>query len=124
MKLLLDTHVVIWGLSDATRLPGPVREAITDVSNTVMLSAVTVWEVSIKAGTGKLRTASGWPRRLLDAGAVPLPVTLDHAEAVAGLPLHHRDPFDRMLVAQAMTEGAAIVSRDEALRAYGVEVIW
>jgi PIN domain nuclease of toxin-antitoxin system len=83
-----------------------------------------VWEVAIKRSLGKLDVPSGFARELLDGGAVPLPISIDHARAVRTLPWHHRDPFDRLLVAQATLEDAVIVSHDEKLRPYGVQVEW
>ena len=90
----------------------------------MLLSAVVVWEVAIKRSLGKLESPDHFGPTVLRAGAWPLPVTLDHAAAVERLPWHHRDPFDRLLVAQASAEGASLVSADEALRAYDVPVIW
>ena len=90
----------------------------------VLLSAAVVWEVSIKRSLGKLDAPDGFAAMLLDAGAVPLPVGIEHARAVRSLPWHHRDPFDRLLVAQAALEDAALVSSDGRLRAYGVQVMW
>ncbi len=90
----------------------------------MLLSAAVVWEVAIKRTLGKLEAPEDLAATLLGAGAIALPVSLEHAHAVAALPLHHRDPFDRMLVAQAQLERAVIVSRDEALRPYGVPLAW
>ena len=97
---------------------------LTDSSNRVLLSAAVVWEVAIKRTLGRLDAPEGFAQTLLDAGAVALPVTLAHAEAVESLTWHHRDPFDRMLVAQATVEGAVLLSGDEALRAYDVPIVW
>lgn len=97
---------------------------LTDASNEVMLSAAVVWEVAIKRSLGKLDAPDGFAGLLLDAGAVPLAVSIDHARAVRALPWHHRDPFDRLLVAQATLEDAVLVSSDERLHAYDVQVIW
>ncbi len=83
-----------------------------------------IWEISIKRSLGKLDAPAGLASALLDAGAHPLPVTIEHAAVVERLPWHHRDPFDRLLVAQASVELAALVSRDVALGAYGVTVLW
>lgn len=124
MKLLLDTHAALWWLSDDERIGADVARAITADANQVLISAVVVWEVAIKRSLGKLDAPPDLAPTLLQAGAQPLPVTLDHAAAVGELPWHHRDPFDRLLVAQALTEDAAIVSRDEPLSAYGVTIIW
>jgi PIN domain nuclease of toxin-antitoxin system len=124
LKLLLDTHTVLWFLSDDERLSDNARQHLTDASNRVLLSAAVVWEIAVKRSLGKLEVPGRYLSLLLDAGAQALPVSLDHAAAVEHLPPHHRDPFDRMLVAQATIEGAALVSRDEALRPYGVTLLW
>jgi PIN domain nuclease of toxin-antitoxin system len=97
---------------------------LTDDTNRVLLSAVVVWEVAVKRSLGKLKSPGDLAPTLLAAGAQPLPIGLDHAAAVETLPWHHRDPFDRMLVAQASIEGAALVSHDEVMRAYGVTLVW
>ena len=124
MKLLLDTHAALWFLSRDRRLSDHADRHLTDGSNQVLLSAAVVWEVSIKRSLGKLEVPEEYLSLLLDGGADPLHVSLEHAAAVASLPLHHRDPFDRILVAQAGIEGAAIVSRDDRLRPYGVTLVW
>ena len=124
MKLLLDTHAALWFLSGDERLgQGAVRH-LTDDANRVLLSAAVVWEVAVKRSLGKLAVPQEYVSLLLGAGVQALAVSIDHAAAVEGLPWHHRDPFDRMLVAQASIEGAALVSRDDALRPYGVTLIW
>lgn len=95
-----------------------------DASSTALLSAAVVWEVALKRSLGKLGAPTDLVAVMLSAGAQALPVTIEHAEAVGALPWHHRDPFDRILVAQAMVEGAALVTDDGALARYGVPVIW
>ena len=124
MKLLLDTHAALWWLSEDERFGEATAVQLTDETNQVLLSAVVVWEVAIKRSLGKLETPENFASTLLDAGLQPLPISLDHAAAVEQLPWHHRDPFDRVLVAQASIEGAAVVSHDEALRPYGVTLVW
>ena len=124
MRLLLDTHAALWFLAGDERLSAAAKEHLTDGSNRVLLSAVVVWEVAIKRSLGKLTVPERYLSLLLDAGVQPLPVSLEHAAAVEQLPPHHRDPFDRMLIAQAGIEGAALVSRDQALRPYGITLIW
>jgi PIN domain nuclease of toxin-antitoxin system len=96
---------------------------LADPAHDVYLSAAVVWEVSIKRATGKLK-APDFTETAREGGVIPLPITIEHAEAAGALPLHHRDPFDRMLIAQARIEAAAIVSADPALRAYDVRVEW
>ena len=124
MKLLLDTHAALWWLSDDERFGEAAARGLDDAANQVMLSAVVVWEVAIKRSLGKLDAPADFAPTLLEAGAVPLAVALDHAAAVGELPWHHRDPFDRLLVAQAAAEAAVVVSRDDAFRPYGVPVLW
>jgi len=124
VKLLLDTHTALWLLEGDERLSENAHRHITDASNRVLLSAAVVWEISIKRSLGKLDAPAQYLSLLVDAGVQPLPVGLDHAAAVDALPWHHRDPFDRLLVAQAQLEGAALVSRDPALEPYGVTLIW
>jgi PIN domain nuclease of toxin-antitoxin system len=124
LKLLLDTHAALWWLSGDERFGEQAAHHLTDEKNQVLLSAAVVWEVAIKRSMGRLDAPEDLAPALLDAGVQALAVTVDHAAAVEHLPWHHRDPFDRMLVAQASIEGAAIVSRDASLRPYGVALIW
>jgi PIN domain nuclease of toxin-antitoxin system len=122
--LLLDTHAALWFLGGDERLGADAKRHLLDDTNRVLLSAAVVWEISIKRSLGKLVVPSEYRSLLLDAGVQPLPVTLEHAAAVEDLPWHHRDPFDRMLVAQAGVERAALVSLDQALAPYDVTVVW
>ncbi len=124
MKLLLDTHAALWWLADDARLGPGAERHLSDETNRILLSAVVIWEVAIKRSLGKLQAPTGLAPTLLAAGAHPLAITLDHAAAVESLPWHHRDPFDRLLVAQALTEGAAIVSQDDRMQPYGVPLVW
>lgn len=118
MKLLLDTHVVLWVLRDARELSAGARSMIGN-AEAVYVSSVSWWEASIKAAAGKLPIEPArLQARALDAGFRPLPVTWPHALAIGGLPLLHRDPFDRMLVAQAVSEPLHLLTHDAALRAY------
>lgn len=124
MKLLLDTHAALWWLADDGRLGRRAEELIGDDSNRTLLSAAVVWEVAIKRALGKLDAPDEFSATLLGAGARALPISLDHAEAAGALPWHHRDPFDRLLVAQANLESAVLVSNDEALPPYGAPMVW
>jgi PIN domain nuclease of toxin-antitoxin system len=124
LKLLLDTHAALWWLSGDERFGENAERQLTDDTNLVMLSAAVVWEVAIKSSLGKLDAPEDFAPTLLGAGVHALGVSLRHAAAVEHLPWHHRDPFDRLLVAQASIEGAAVVSRDDALRAYDVTLVW
>jgi PIN domain nuclease of toxin-antitoxin system len=124
VKLLLDTHAALWFLTDDDRMGENAKQHLSDDSNQVLLSAAVVWEIAIKRALGKLVAPKEYLSLLLGADVQPLPISVDHAEAVEELPAHHGDPFDRMLVAQALLEGAAIVSRDEVLRRYGATLVW
>jgi PIN domain nuclease of toxin-antitoxin system len=116
---------VLWLLAGDERLSPPARAAIGASRRPLTVSAVSLWEVAIKRSLGKLRAPADLSRQLAALGQVELlPVSPLHAEAVGELPWHHRDPFDRMLVAQARMEKLAIVSSDAAFAQYGVDVIW
>ena len=121
MKVLLDTHVVVWASHQSVRL-GADRQLIADADQR-LLSAVCVWELAIKQRLGKLSVGSDvrtWTRRVTTELALDhLPVTAEHAAAVEHLPDVHRDPFDRLLVAQALAEGAVLLTADDRLAGYG-----
>jgi PIN domain nuclease of toxin-antitoxin system len=121
VKLLLDTHLLLWAASEPHRLPAAASALISDPANALAFSAASLWEVAIKAGLGRadFRADAALLRRgLLDNGYEELAVTGAHAAAVAGLPPLHRDPFDRMLVAQARIEGLLLVTADPVVAAY------
>jgi PIN domain nuclease of toxin-antitoxin system len=122
MKLLLDTHAVLWWLADADLDPQAL-DAIADPGNLVFVSAASVWEAAIKAGLGKLDIPEPLDVAFRDDGFEPMPIAFAHAERAGGLPVHHRDPFDRMLIAQAQIEGLTIVTRDPAFAPYDVTVL-
>lgn len=124
-RLLLDTNVALWLLlGDRHRFSEAAVQALEDTTNEVALSAVTVWEIAVKRSLGKVTLPDGWEVSLGRLGFDPMPVTAIHAAAVERLPWHHRDPFDRLLVAQASTEGCALVTADRRLPAYDVEILW
>jgi PIN domain nuclease of toxin-antitoxin system len=123
MNLLLDTHAVLWWQGDDRRLPKAARAAIA-TADVVWVSAASGWEVAIKQGLGRLRLAEPFAVTVAADDFTELPMTLAHAARLATLPPRHRDPFDRMLVAQALIEKATLVSKDRALAAYGVDVLW
>ncbi len=123
MNLLLDTHTVLWWLDDDSTLAQPARNAIADPENTVFLSAVVVWEIRIKEAIGKLELPPDFRSVLDEQPFMHLPVTVEHAHAVAELPPIHRDPFDRMLAAQARSERMIVATRDAVFADYGVGVI-
>jgi PIN domain nuclease of toxin-antitoxin system len=121
LKLLLDTHAVIWFTEDAPQLSTSAAAAIEDPGNDILLSAVVAWEIAIKRGLGKLLVANNYVDVMLAAGSREIPVGIAHAQKVESLLPHH---FDRLLVAQAMAEGAAIVTNDQRIRRYDVSVLW
>ena len=122
-RLLLDSHVLLWALSDVPRLRVDARDLIADSSNYVAVSAVSVWELRIKAAQGKLSVPDTLEEAIRRSGFAELPITFDHAKRAAVLPAVHGDPFDRMLVAQAQIEKLEIVTRDRILVEYGVGVV-
>ena len=124
-SLLVDTNVIVWLLlGDRSRVSETARHALEDERNSVAVSAATVWEIAIKRSLGKLTIEDRWARALTGLGFDALPVTAIHAEAVEHLPWHHRDPFDRLLIAQAATEGLELVTADPRFAAYGGAVVW
>lgn len=125
MRLLLDTHALLWALSAPTRLPAPTSAAIRDPSNAVYVSAASVWEIAIKTALGRLTAdLDEIVQSVVAVGFEEVPVTLLHARRVFALPPHHRDPFDRMLVAQALEEGLTVVTRDPSFAPYRVPTAW
>lgn len=122
MKLLLDTHVWLWFVRGDATLPRAFDAAVRDPANAVVLSIVSTWEVQIKTATGKLEIERPIDQFLDDAVLHfdLLDISMRHVRALATLPLHHRDPFDRMLVAQARTDGLTLMTVDPLVRAYGV----
>ena len=127
MTFLLDTHTLLWWLEGSSKLGPQANAVISNPKSGVWISAATAWEIAIKAGLGRLDLGEPpevcLPRELARSGFLPLPVTFEHALAVRSLPLHHADPFDRMLVAQALSEGLAIMTTDAAISEYNVPTI-
>jgi PIN domain nuclease of toxin-antitoxin system len=128
MKLLLDTHTLIWAADDPARIPAAAMTLLANASNERLVSIASLWEISIKVGLGRLPLSlpfRPWiDKAIADLGLVVLPITLDHAERQAGLPWHHRDPFDRLLVAQSLVEGIPLVSVEVLFDQYGVSRVW
>ena len=123
-QLLLDTHVALWALSSPSMLSPKVRAAIEDPRNTVLVSAVSVWEVAIKNAMGKLSAPTEFAEECRRAGFDPLDITFEHATAAGALPMHHADPFDRMLIAQAIEERLELVSKDRVFADYeGIRLV-
>ncbi|MDY0000167.1 MAG: type II toxin-antitoxin system VapC family toxin [Polyangia bacterium] len=123
MNLLLDTHVLLWAFEDDRRLGRGAREAIVDGGNIVFVSAVSAWEITIKKALGKLRAPDGFLEELARHRFTPLEVTIEHALAVGRLPPLHQDPFDRLLLAQAVEEQLTLVTHDRRLEAYGGSIL-
>jgi PIN domain nuclease of toxin-antitoxin system len=119
VKILLDTHILLWWLDNSPALSENFRKLIRDPENTVFISAVTLWEIWLKQSLGKLKLPSNFKELLVMEVFENLALTARQAAAVAELPWHHRDPFDRMLVAQAQVERLTLLSADRHLAAYG-----
>ena len=123
MRVLLDTHALLWWLSDDRRLGGKARAAISDPGNDVLASAVSLWEIVVKLRIGKLEARIGAiERAIIRDGFHRLPITPPHLAALGTLPIHHRDPFDHMLIAQAITEDAVFLSEDKNAASYPVQL--
>ena len=123
MRLLLDTHVVLWSLTEPLKLRGETREALEDAQNDVFVSAVSGWEIAVKRALGKLEAPDDLEAGVRQQGFLPLHLTFLHAERAGALPPHHGDPFDRMLVAQAQVEGLVVVTRDARIPLYGIRTM-
>ncbi len=127
MRLLLDTHALIWHREGSAQLSATARAMIADPDNQVIISIATLWEMSIKRSLGKLKTVKS-PSEILDiyraGGAELLSIAPEHIAAVESLPWHHRDPFDRMLIAQAKVEKLILITRDEAFGHYAIAQVW
>ena len=128
LRLLLDTHALLWWLFDSPQLSPRVRGELADPSNKILVSAATVWEITTKHRLGKLGGVdalvddmAGW---VLRAGFTELPVSLRHGQAAGSWPHAHRDPFDRMLAAQSAIEGLPLVTQDPAFEEFGLELVW
>lgn len=128
MNILLDSHALLWWLDDDKRLSRRARSVIANADNTVCVSAASVWEIAIKTTLGKLADPDGavprLPAILMERGMIALPISPTHAIEAASLPPIHRDPFDRMLVAQSKLESLALVTNDPVIKRYGVKTVW
>jgi PIN domain nuclease of toxin-antitoxin system len=128
MRLLLDTHTFLWWVNESSRLSKRALQAIGDADRPCLFSVASCWEMAIKAGSGKLKlpftVARFVSEQLAANGFLPLSIELAHAARVAELPVHHRDPFDRLLAAQALEEDLTIISADSIFKRYGVRRIW
>ena len=128
MKLLLDTHAFLWWVGASRGLSRRARSAVGSGRNECLVSLATAWEIAIKVSLGSLRVEGALdrflPEQLAANGFRPLAIDLKHAARVATLPFHHRDPFDRLLVAQALEEDLAVVTADPVFATYGVNRVW
>ncbi|MEZ4862655.1 MAG: type II toxin-antitoxin system VapC family toxin [Caldilineaceae bacterium] len=128
MHIIVDTHSFLWFLSGSAELSNDARQIIADTNNQVSVSVAALWEIAIKVNIGKLELTRPFhefiPEQLAVTKIEILPITLEHLAIVANLPLHHRDPFDRLLIAQAIAESLPIVSKDSIFPQYGINLIW
>lgn len=128
MKLLLDTHAFLWWVAASGELSRKAQSTVASARNECFVSVASGWEIAIEASLGKLRIDGALdrflPEQLAANGFQPLAIDLKHAARVATLPFHHRDPFDRLLVAQALEEGLAVVTADPVFATYGVNRVW
>lgn len=123
MQLLLDTHALIWWLSNNPTLSAKTKKVIANPNNIVFVSAASAWEIAIKKSLGKLQAPDDLKEQVEVQRFTPLDINIDHALTVEKLPKHHRDPFDRILIAQAMSENLIIITRDRKFTAYKIKTI-
>jgi PIN domain nuclease of toxin-antitoxin system len=124
VRYLLDTHVLLWWIADDPKLRADTRKTVTDSDHDIVVSTASIWEAAIKRAVGKLQYETPVLLDTLRRSSLRvLPITTEHALAAGDLPRHHDDPFDRMLVAQALAEGLTLITRDARLRAYQVAII-
>ena len=128
MKVLLDTHALLWMITDDEKLSDKAKNIFLDQDSQLFFSAASLWEMSIKISLGKLRLIPDWlntVKRELTANSIRwLPIEITHCAAIEHLPFHHRDPFDRMLIAQAMTENMVLMSCDSHFSSYSIHCVW
>ena len=124
MRLLLDTHALLWALADSDELSADARAAIIDPDNQILVSATSAIEIAIKRSLGKLEAPDNLMEAVEETGLLPITVDFATASRLARLPFHHRDPFDRLLIAQALAEDVPIVTRDRAFEPYPVTTLW
>lgn len=122
MNILLDTHIVLWWLMDDENLPEMHRKIISNPNNFCYISAATIWEISIKSKLGKLKISKNYTDELVKEGFLKLPVNWQHSKGVRDLPFIHRDPFDRLLIAQAQIENLTLLTVDENIKKYKIDV--
>jgi PIN domain nuclease of toxin-antitoxin system len=123
-QLLLDSHALLWWLGDDPRLGSQARSAIEQTTEGLYFSAASIWELAIKQSLGKLKLPGSLLEKLAEEGFTELRISAAHGLAASALPQHHRDPFDRMLVAQAQSERLTVMTRDERIALYDISVLW
>lgn len=123
MRFLVDTHALLWALGEPSALSPAARDAIADPSNLIVVSSASLWECAIKASIGKLDLPEGFFDSVPEAGYEVMPIRISHLNVYRTLPMHHRDPFDRMLVAQARAEAITLISRDPEIAKYDIEIL-
>ena len=123
MNLLLDTHIVLWWLSDSGKLSKKSRSIISDTNNFIFVSVATGWEIAIKKSIGKLAAPDDFSKALQVNSFQPIIINLEHAELAGSLPHHHEDPFDRMIIAQSKIENLTVLTHDKNFKLYNIEVI-
>ena len=124
MRLLLDTNALLWWREDSPRLSRRANDQIRNPGNAIVISIGSLWEIAIKRGLGKLRSPGDFEEMMAEEGFELLGISYDHLRALDGLPQHHRDPFDRLLIAQTLAEGIPIATGDRRFAAYGVQIVW
>ncbi len=128
MRLLLDSHTLIWAVDQLAQIPVAAMTAMANIANERLVSMASIWEIAIKYGRGRLPLSLPYrqwmDKAISDLDLLVLPISLEHAGQVTGLPWHHRDPFDRLLAAQSLVEGVPLVSADAIFDQYGVNRIW
>ena len=124
MRFLIDSHALVWWFEAAPALSVPACAAIGDPANDVLISTAALWELTIKSSSGKLALPAHIETMVVGEGFSILSVSLAHLRRLGALPRHHRDPFDRMMIAQALAEGIPIATGDRAFAAYGVQIVW
>lgn len=124
MRLLIDSHAFIWWSEASPALAAAAHRAISDPANEVLVSAAALWEITIKTSSGRLSLPADLEAIVADQGFAVLSISFAHLRCLAGLPRLHRDPFDRMMIAQALAEAMPIATADRAFAAYGVQIVW
>jgi PIN domain nuclease of toxin-antitoxin system len=128
MRVLLDTNSFLWFISGSNRLSIDAQRFIADLDNQLVLSLASLWEIAIKISIGKLELLQPFdqliPQQLKENDIHVMPIELSHLTKILGLPFHHRDPFDRLIIAQALTEGLSVISSDIVFSKYSVKLIW